>query len=29
MVIHSNRDGSQCTISLDPVTALADISTAR
>jgi type II secretory pathway pseudopilin PulG len=29
MVIHSNRDGSQCTISLDPVTALADLSTSR
>jgi prepilin-type N-terminal cleavage/methylation domain-containing protein len=29
MVIQSLRDGSQCLISLDPVTALADLSTAR
>ena len=29
MVIRSLRDGSQCTISVDPVTALADLSTAR
>ena len=29
MVIHSDQDGSQCTISLDPVTALADLSTTR
>ena len=29
MVIHSDQDGSQCTISLDPVTALADLSTSR
>jgi prepilin-type N-terminal cleavage/methylation domain-containing protein len=29
IVIISDRDGSQCTISLDPVTALADISTSR
>ena len=29
MTIHSDRDGSQCAISLDPVTALADISTSK
>jgi len=29
IVLRSARDGTQCTISLDPVTALADISTAR
>jgi len=29
MVIHSDKDGSQCTISLDPVSALADLTTSR
>jgi len=29
MVIRSERDGSRCTLSLDPVSALADISTGR
>jgi type II secretory pathway pseudopilin PulG len=29
MAIHSDQDGSQCTITVDPVTALADISTSK
>ncbi len=29
IVIHSEQDGSRCAISLDPVTALADISISR
>jgi type II secretory pathway pseudopilin PulG len=29
LVIHSDRDGSQTTITVDPVTALSDISTSR
>ena len=29
MAIHSDQDGSQCVISLDPVTALAELSTSR
>ena len=29
MVIHSDQDGSQCTITLDPVTGLAELTTTR